>query len=137
MENQESNHITEQQNQERRQHHRFDSDVQIMTQDKGSLSFAFIRDLSHGGAFVESKKMLPVGEVFEFTLSTGQHQATVQSRVIRHKYCSKNLRPIGFAVEFDEPSGESKFVRDDLLLYAMTKKYLEIWDQPASDTQVG
>lgn len=124
-------------NEERRRHHRFDTDVHIMTHDKGSLSFAFIRDLSHGGAFVESKKMIPVGHKFEFTLRTGQNEATVASRVIRHKYCAKNLRPIGFAVEFDEPEGESKFVRDDLLLYAMTKKYLEIWDQPKPDTQTG
>ncbi|MCB0272424.1 MAG: PilZ domain-containing protein [Bdellovibrionales bacterium] len=118
------------QSEERRRHHRFDSDVHIMTNDKGSLLFAFIRDLSHGGAFIESKKLVAVGEPFMFTLSTGKHQATITSRVIRHKYCSRNLRPIGFAVEFDEPKGESKFVRDDLLLYAMTKKYLEVWDQP-------
>lgn len=123
---------TTQSMEERRQHHRFESDVHIMTKDKGALNFAFIRDLSHGGAFVESKKVVPVGEKFDFTLSTGKHQATITSKVVRHKFCDKNLRPIGFAVAFDEPTGESKFVRDDLLLYAMTKKYLEVWDQPVA-----
>ncbi|MEZ4819296.1 MAG: hypothetical protein R3A45_05170 [Bdellovibrionota bacterium] len=52
------------------------------------------------------------------------------SRVIRHRFCHKNLRPIGFAVAFEEAKGESRFVRDDLLLYAMTKKYLDVWQQP-------
>lgn len=121
---------TKKKQEERRVYHRFDSDVNIMTADQGDLSFAFIRDLSHGGAFIETKKMVAVGDKFEFTLKTGRHKAKVASRVIRHKFCKEKLRPLGFAVAFEEAKGESRFVRDDLLLYAMTKKYLDVWDEP-------
>ncbi|MEZ4846542.1 MAG: hypothetical protein R2877_06275 [Bdellovibrionota bacterium] len=35
----------------------------------------------------------------------------------------------GMAIQFANAQGHNRFVRDDLLLYAMTKKYLSMWDQ--------
>jgi|GEM_PF-5564153 len=121
---------------ERRAHHRFVSNVHIISREDGAFHFALIQDLAHGGAFIESKKIPPMHSSFTFTLATGKVKARIDSKVVRHAFCPKSMRAIGFAVAFEEPQAEAKFVRDDLLLYAMTKTYLEVWDQPKDVYQV-
>jgi hypothetical protein len=120
---------------EKRIHQRFETDIQIMTVDETGLTFAFIRDLSHGGAYIETKTMVPVGKTMPITLTNGRQHTLIQAKVLRHVYCERNLRPIGMAVEFDLTDGKDRYIRDDLLLYAMTKKYLDVWDQPAAAGQ--
>lgn len=117
---------------ERRIDHRFDTDVNVISTDKDGLTFGFIRNLSKNGAFIEMKKDLPIGMPFSFTLTHENAKAKVfgrVTRVIRHQEYGYVL---GVAVQFANIQGHNRFVRDDLLLYAMTKKYMEMWDKTAT-----
>lgn len=121
---------------ERRVDHRFDTDVNVISTDKDGLVFGFIRNLSKNGAFIEMKKDLPIGMPFSFTLAHENTKAKVfgrVARVIRHPEYGFVL---GVAVQFANIQGHNRFVRDDLLLYAMTKKYMQMWDSETTQPEV-
>ena len=67
---------------------------------------------------------------FSFTLAYENAQSKIFGRVARIIICPETGRTLGIAVEFADLQGHDRFVRDDLLLYAMTKKYMEMWDTP-------
>ncbi len=119
---------------DKRKDQRFDTDVNVISSDKDGLIFGFVRNLSKGGAFIEMKKALPIGMPFSFTLAHENVQTKVFGRVVRVDADSTgNTR--GMAIQFANIQGHNRFVRDDLLLYAMTKKYLSMWDQDQDHQQ--
>ncbi|MEZ4704755.1 MAG: PilZ domain-containing protein [Bdellovibrionota bacterium] len=117
---------------EMRNEHRFDTHIGIVIKDAGGLNFGFIKNMSKSGAFIETKKSLPIGTPIEFVLSNGTSKAEVYSRVIRILKNHQTNQILGVGVSFAPLVGAKKFVRDDLLLCCMTKKYLEMWDQPST-----
>ncbi len=114
---------------DKRKDHRFDTDVNVISADKEGLIFGFVRNLSKGGAYIEMKKSLPVGMPFSFTLAHENLQTKVFGRVVRVDHDPQSGFTRGMAIQFANVQGHNKFVRDDLLLYAMTKKYMSMWDQ--------
>lgn len=121
---------------DKRKDHRFDTDVSVISSDQEGLTFGFIRNMSKGGAFIEMKRALPIGMPFAFTLAHGAVQTKIFGKVTRVDSDPASGVTRGVAIRFANVKGPDRFVRDDLLLYAMTKKYLEMWDQPASKTAV-
>lgn len=117
---------------ERRIDHRFETDVNVISSDQDGLTFGFIRNLSKGGCFIEMKKPLPIGMPFSFTLAHENAQTRIFGRVARVIHDHENGKVLGVAVQFADIQGHDRFVRDDLLLYAMTKKYMEMWDTPST-----
>lgn len=120
---------------DKRREQRFDTDVNVITSDQEGLTFGFIRNLSKGGAFIEMKRALPVGMPFSFTLAHENVQTKVFGRVVRVDRDPKTGAAKGMAIQFANIQGHNRFVRDDLLLYAMTKKYLSMWDQDSNQEQ--
>ncbi len=120
---------------DKRREQRFDTDVNVISSDKEGLIFGFVRNLSKGGAFIEMRKSLPIGMPFSFTLAHENVQTKVFGRVIRIDNDPKTGITKGMAIEFANIQGHNRFVRDDLLLYAMTKKYLSMWDQDQNEQQ--
>lgn len=115
---------------EMRNEHRFDTHIGIVIKDAQGLNFGFIKNMSKSGAFIETKKAMPIGTAIDFTLSNGSSRAQVHSRVIRILKHEQSNQILGVGVCFAPLMGSNKFVRDDLLLCCMTRKYLEMWDQP-------
>lgn len=121
---------------DKRKDHRFDTDVNVISSDKEGLIFGFIRNLSKGGAFIEMKKSLPVGMPFSFTLAHENLQTKIFGRVLRVDRDPETGFTRGMAIQFANIQGHDRFVRDDLLLYAMTKKYMSMWDQDDSQQAI-
>jgi hypothetical protein len=115
---------------DKRRDHRFDTDVSVISSDQDGLSFGFVRNMSKGGAYIEMKKNLPIGMPFAFTLAHGGVQTKIFGKVTRIDTDAATGSIRGVAIRFQNLKGPDRFIRDDLLLYAMTKKYMEMWDQP-------
>jgi Tfp pilus assembly protein PilZ len=113
---------------DKRKDQRFDTDVNVITSDQDGLVFGFVRNLSKTGAFIEMKRVLPIGMPFSFTLAHENVQTKIFGRVVRVDRDPTNGAAKGMAIQFANVQGHNRFVRDDLLLYAMTKKYLSMWD---------
>lgn len=112
---------------DRRDSRRFAGQIGIISNDEDGLNFGFIRDLSRDGAYIESQKLLPAGTRFSFVLSNGTMSAQIISRVVRAKDAFFEGGSSGFGVLFEELEGESKKLRDDLLLYLMNQHYQSRW----------
>ena len=120
---------------DKRKDQRFDTDVNVITSDQEGLVFGFVRNLSKSGAFIEMKRTVPIGMPFSFTLAHENVQTKIFGRVVRVDHDPISGAAKGMAISFANVQGHNRFVRDDLLLYAMTKKYLSMWDNQA-DTAV-
>ena len=118
---------------EKRIDHRFDTDVNVISSDKEGLTFGFIRNLSKSGAYIEMKKNIPIGMPFSFTLAHENISAKIFGKVVRVAHAPETGHTVGIAVEFATLQGHNQFVRDDLLLYAMTKKYMSMWDKASNE----
>lgn len=112
---------------DRRSSKRFAGQIGIISSDEEGLNFAFIKDLSRDGAYIETQKLVPAGAKFSFVVSNGTHNSAISSRVVRIKDAFFEGGASGFGVSFEGLEGASKKLRDDLILYLMNQTYQSQW----------
>ena len=114
--------------QEKRSSRRFSGRIGIVSFDVDGLNFGFITDLSRGGAYIESERVLAIGTPFQFVLNNGTVETPVVSRVVRSNDAFFHGGKSGFGVHFERMEALGRSLRDDLLLFLMAGRFHAMWE---------